>query len=75
MASDLSGLSDRDLLVQIVTKLDMWEDRLSVLEAEVRELRRERDRQSGFLGGARWMVHLATAAPPAVLAWFLGQKA
>lgn len=80
----LNSFSDRDILIQLLTKFENMErefrefrsemkDELESLKERVTELERISDRQRGFLSGVDWLRGALISLPPSVVAFFLGK--
>jgi len=80
----LNSFSDRDILIQLLTKFENMErefrefrsemkDELESLKERVTELERSSDRQRGFLSGVDWLRGALISLPPSAVAFFLGK--
>jgi hypothetical protein len=80
----LNSFSDRDILIQLLTKFENMErefrefrsemkDELESLKERVTELERISDRQRGFLSGVDWLRGALISLPPSAVAFFLGK--
>lgn len=81
--SDLPS-NDHDILIvlaervrTLTDKIDAFtgevSNRLASIENRVGELEKRAERQAGFWAGANWLKQTIVAAPPAVIAFFLGR--
>ena len=82
----LNSFSDRDILIQLLTKFENMErefrefrgevnSELKELKDRVTDLERQQDRQRGFLSGVDWLRSALVSLPPAAVAFFLGKSA
>lgn len=71
--TDLSQLTERDLLVRIDTKVEALENSASSLSARVAALERSRDRQEGMGTGVKLFFGLLMTLPTAALGVLLGR--
>lgn len=82
----LNSFSDRDILIQLLTKFENMErefrefrgevnSELKELKDRVTDLERQQDRQRGFLSGVDWLRSALVSLPPAAIAFFLGKSA
>lgn len=82
----LNSFSDRDILIQLLTKFENMErefrefrgevyGELKELKDRVTDLERQQDRQRGFLSGVDWLRSALVSLPPAAIAFFLGKSA
>lgn len=80
----LNSFSDRDILIQLLTKFENMEREfrefrgevnmeLKDLKDRVTELERSSDRQKGFLSGVDWLRGALISLPPSAVAFFLGK--
>lgn len=81
----LNSFSDRDILIQLLTKFENMErefrefrgevnGELKELKDRVTDLERQQDRQRGFLSGVDWLRSALVSLPPAAVAFFLGKS-
>lgn len=72
--TDLSTLTERDILIRLDSKFDMMEARVATLESQVDELRIARANQSGFFAGANFLKTLLTSLPIGAIGWLVGTQ-
>jgi hypothetical protein len=87
--TDTTGLSDRDLLITLLTKIDALiisqndhETRLRALEqgagsdhdGRIRALELASSNSKGFFSGIEWVKTFFVGVPVAVVAWYLGAR-
>lgn len=86
MTDILSSLTDRDLLVRLLTQFENMEREFREFRSEVKSeledlkdrvtaLERAQDTQKGFLSGVDWLRSALVSLPPAAIAFFLGKSA
>ena len=68
-----STYTDHDLLIVIAERTRQWDERFTSIENRVTDIERALDRQSGFLGGAKWIWGLIASLPPTVLVFLFNK--